>query len=352
MNRQKQSIPFLASLLLCLIAAPPAPAQESVEVPQLLQGDVHIFYLTIDSLEVLTADIQQRSQGILQALKLLQQKLALLPKGSKAYRLERRRYEEKFSQYLADKYRTLSGMQDLRMQTLATVEQILARLNTDEGAEMETLRTQVQESLRTNADHITQAKLEMLQVLESLGRHDLGDEERLQLNMKLQQLQSDRLALYQQNEQRLSALMAAASTENGELPAMQAALRQISETLRGGFGWIETELDYIGLYAEYRKKWLQIDKKLVEVSGLADRFRQVVEKMNKNSRLLRDVEQFDQQLMAGQNGRTILPAIPPMQWPGRPASPATVHLLSPAQIDSMRRALQTQLNRRTDRANR
>src|SRR3990172_8690680 len=50
-------------------------AQESVDVPQLLQKNVHAFKLTIDSLESITTDIKLHTKDVIQDLKAIQKKM-------------------------------------------------------------------------------------------------------------------------------------------------------------------------------------------------------------------------------------------------------------------------------------
>lgn len=333
----------LAISLIFILTTEPARAQESVEVPQLLQKDVHAFKLTVDSLKNLTENIRAHTKAVASELQLLQKKLQLLPKGSKRYRLQRRRYEEKFSAYLAQKYAMLRDMQNLRLRTLGALENILQQLQDPDDSAVTAWREKMSEELRRNEDRIAQTRLEMLQILAELKKPDQTDAARIRLSRQFQSLQNNRLALYLENKTRLARLMQEAGQNTGELPQVRNALLTIRDNLQSGFEWIETEMAYINLYAEHRKNRLAIDARLVEVTGLIDRFREIITQINGSSELLRDVERFERQLRPADNAASSLPTIPPLKWPGQPETSSGKKMLTPTDADSLRRLIEAQL---------
>ncbi|KAA3613951.1 MAG: hypothetical protein DWQ05_16900 [Calditrichaeota bacterium] len=332
-------------LCLCLLFIFTAnlAAQESVDVPQQLQDDVREVYLTFDSLKSLSKDIRTQTQGLLKEVQRLQRQLALQKKGSRNYKVYRRQYEVKLAEYLAYKHDTLQDMQELRLKTIDALERILASLNQQDGGETRALQEKINKQLRQNEERIVQVKLEMLELLNELDDKELGETERSDITRKYYQLQNNRLALYQQHKTRFSQLLTVASSDNSHLPLMRKSLVGIHETLRYGFDWIEIEKAYIELYAGHRQQWLKTDQKLTEVSGLMEQFGELIEAINGSSSLLRDVEQFDKQVTADDDSQVFLPTLPELQWPGRPEQVTHSQPLSPAMIDSLKHAIESEL---------
>jgi hypothetical protein len=329
-------------LALCLFFAAQAWPQESVEVPQLLQENVRAFNLTIDSLTTLTAGIQTLAELTGRQLAVMKLRLETLPPGSRSYYLERRRYEEKLSEFLSRKHDTLAEMQAMRTQTLAHLESILNRMQGSDSARVKPMRERIREQIRRNDERLAQTRLELLQLLSQLKKPGLPPEESLALTRKLQRIRSDRQALYAANQKRFAALLASASLQNQELPGVYITLRGMWEGLQSGFDWIEAEMEYTQLFAEHRKSWLGIDAQLLEVSGLIERFREAVAKINAGSAVLKDMEQYEQLLHDASNGKSLLPEIPVLNWPGKPGALEITRPLSPAEIDSLEAVISKQ----------
>lgn len=346
---RKPSLPLLMLTCLLLSLPPALRAQESVDVPQILQKDVHSFYLTIDSLQTLTENIEARTRTMTQELQMIEQKMALTPVNTRAYLLERRRYEEKLSQHLAERYETLEEIQALRLKTIAHLEEILSRLQATDGTANNALLDKIRDQIRQNNQRVTQTRGELLQVLADLKKPELSPDAALHLNRKFQRLQNERLALYLQNQKRLANLHARASQNDGEMPGVQQSLRTMWENLHNGFAWIESEMDYISVYADWRKNWLTLDARLLEVSGLVDRFRDVVKKINNSNKLLKDIEQYELPISADSNGNSLLPEMPTLHWPGQPPLPDRNHVMTPAEIDSIQRVLQQEIKKANEK---
>lgn len=338
----KQRILMLITIMVCANSTI-AFAQKSVAVPQILQKDVHAFKLTIDSLNVLSQDLHNKANAVLKDLQIIQEKKTLLTPGSRSYLLEKRRYEEKLSEYMAQKYSTLQEMQTLRLNTLASLDKIVDNLKDTRNVDSDALQNGIEEQIRLNKDRMTTIRLQMVRILDELKKKELSPELRSQLNKKFYQLRHERLALYDQYAQRLSQLLRSARRQNDELPAVLGALSVMQETLRDGFDWIESEMAYISLYAEHRQSRIAIDEKLLEVVDLVDRFNEFIEELNQSSTLLRQVEGFAEDSNTMTNGASLLPKISPLKWPGQPQSTGGGALLSEAQIDSLRDELRKQL---------
>lgn len=346
LTMMKEKLPFAFCCLLFLCSA--VRPQESVDVPQMLQENVRAFNLTIDSLTTLTAGIQTEAEIVGRQLAAIRQHLDLLPAGSRTYYLERRRYEEKLSDFLVRKYDTLAEMQAMRTQTLAHLESILNRMQGSDSSRVKPMREKIREQIRRNDERLARTRIELLQILSQLKKPDLPQAESLVLTRQLQRLRGDRQALYEANQKRLAALLASASRQNEELPAVHHALRAMWENLQSGFDWIEAEMNYTQLFAEQRKSWLSLDAQLLEVSGLIERFRDAVSRLNAGSARLQEMEQYEQFLQSSTNGKTpdgssLLPEIPALNWPGKPSGLDLSRPLTPAEIDSLRRLLEQQM---------
>lgn len=323
---------FLAVLLL---AAANAWPQESVQVPQILQENVRAFNLTMDSLGTLTADLYTLAETSALELEGLRQKLALTPPGSRAYLLERRRFEEKYAAFLASKYQTLAEMQALRQQTLAQLESIVNRMQKGDSSGAKLVREKIREEIRANDDRLARTRIEMLQIVSKLKRSEVPAEERRRLSQRLERLRRDQLVLYQTNQNRLAALLETTGQQNEDWPAMQNSVRTMWENLQSGFAWIDAEMAYTRLFADYRRNWLAIDAQLLEVTGLVERFREAVSRMNASSGLLEQMEGYARVLHPEQNGRLVLPEIPALKWPGHSQGITLDRELSSAEIDSL-----------------
>ena len=343
LTRLKKKLPLAFCLLLFLAAV--AQAQESVDVPQLLQENVRAFNLTIDSLTTLTQSIQTEAEIVGRQLAVIRQRLDLLPFGSRSYYLERRRYEEKLSAFLARKQDALAEMQALRTQTLAHLETILNRMQGSDSLRVQPLREKIREQIRRNDERLARTRLELLQILSQLKNEKLPQDESLALTRKLQRLRSDRQALYEANQKRLAVLLASASRQNEEVPQVYHALRTMWENLQSGFDWIDAEMGYTQLFAEQRQSWLSLDAQLLEVSGLIERFRDAVARLNAGSTRLKEMETHEQFLHAAPDGKNLLPAIPVLNWPGKPGGAEITRPLTAAEIDSLRRELERDLQK-------
>ncbi len=337
----KKSLPL--ALCLSLIFAAVARPQESVDVPQILQENVRAFNLTIDSLTTLTQGIQTEAEIVGRQLAVIRQRLDMLPFGSRSYYLERRRYEEKLSDFLGRKYNALAEMQAMRTQTLANLESILNRMQGNDSLRVKPMRERIREQIRRNDERLARTRLELLQILSQLKKPNSPPEESLALTRKLQRLRGDRQALYEANQKRLAALLTSAGQQNAELPGVYNSLRTMWENLQSGFDWIDAEMNYTQLFAEHRKSWLSIDAQLLEVSGLIERFREAVSRINAGSSMLKEMEQYEQFLHPPANGKALLPEIPILNWPGKPNGLDLTRPLTPAEIDSLRQLIENQL---------
>ena len=338
----KSKIRRLAALAL-LAFVPGSLAQESVDVPQLLQQNVHAFKLTIDSLETLTADMRDHTRSSMRELKAMQQRLAMMPRGSRRFNLLHKEYEEKLSEYWARKYDMLRNMEDLRQRTLTTVDRVLDQLQvTDTGADQTAIQDVLEEVRRTE-DRISQTRLEMLQILDALENPGASSVARERLMRKFKLLQSDNLAWYKAHRQRLDRLNQLVRQPNAELPAMQAALHTMRDDLQSRYVWVETEIEYIRLYASYRRQWLDIDARVLEVSGMVERFSEMVQQLNASGELAQAVEDFEHELRASPDTLARFLELPPLNWPGRPATNGKTTPFTKTEIDSLRKALQQEL---------
>lgn len=343
MRSSKKWCPIALALCLALGHNPSAAsAQESVNVPQLLQQDVHSFNLTIDSLKTLTANIEVITSRTLRELQAIQQKMHLLQPGSRAYQVEARRLEKKLSAYLAQKYTALMEMQNLRLETLQHLEKILAHLQMPENRQNEALAAEIRENIRQNEERITQAQIEILGILTTLEKPDVPQDEVLRLNRKLQLVQNNQLALYQQNRARFADLLALANQRDQELPALQNAIATMQESLLRGFEWIETEMTFIDLYTSYRKNRLDVQARLIEAGGLLEKFREAIEQINSSNRTLQGIEYFEKMLSNGAGATNHLPSLPELYWPGQPQR-SSKQPLTASEIDSLRQAIEQQL---------
>jgi hypothetical protein len=321
-------------------------SQESVDVPQVLQENVRSFNLTMDSLRTLTEGIQAQAEIVARQLGAIRRRMDMLPPGSRSYYLERRRYEEKLSDFLAQKQATLAEMQTMRTQTLAHLESILNRMQGSDSASVKPVRERIREQVRRNDERLAQTRIELLQILSQLKKPNLPPDDALRLTRKVRRLRADRQALYEANQKRLAVLLDSAGRQNEELPEVHAALRAMWENLQSGFDWIDAEMAYTQLFAEHRKNWLAIDAQLLEVSGLIERFRGAVAQINAGSAVLKEMEQFLQQvLVSSSNGRSLLPEIPALEWPGKPADAEADRALSTAEIDSLERLIEEQMQK-------
>jgi hypothetical protein len=335
---------MIKMLCLLLFLAAAAQSQESVDVPQILQENVRAFNLTMDSLQTLTADLQTLAEATALQLQAIRQKIEITPPGMRAWHLERRRYEEKYADFLAKKYATLAEMQARRRQTLAQLESILDRMQKEDSTSARPVREKIRAEISQNHDRLAQTRVEMLQLLARLKKPETPADEKLRLSRRLRRLRSDQLALYEVNRDRLAELLATAGQQNQDLPGVQAALRIMWENLQTGFAWIDAEMAYTRLFADYRKNWLGIDAQLLEVSGLVDRFREAVQRMNASSGQLQELERLGKWLQPTPDGRPtggalLLPEIPGLKWPGHPGGEEAATELSPAEIDSLERLL-------------
>jgi hypothetical protein len=62
------------------------------------------------------------------------------------------------------------------------------------------------------------------------------------------------------------------------------------KNLQSAFAWIEPEIAYTRLIVDYRKNWLALTARLLEVSGVVDRFRDAVQRVNGGGSLLLEME--------------------------------------------------------------
>lgn len=334
---------FLLPVLTLLVLAGAARPQESVEVPQILQENVRAFNLTMDSLRTLTEDLRTLAATTALELQSLRQKMEVTPSSTRAYHLERRRFEEKYSGFLAKKYETLAEMQALRQQTLSHLETILDRMQKEDSTSARPLREKIREEIRRNNERLAATRLEMLQLVSRLKKPGLSPDEKARLSRRLRRLHGDQLALFAANQNRLADLHGTAGQQNQDLPGVQTALRTMWENLQSGFAWIDAEMAYTRLFVDYRKNWLAIDAQLLEVSGLVDRFREAVQRMNASSGLLQEMESLGRWLHPTPDGRLLLPEIPGLKWPGHPGGDDVATELSPAEIDSLERLLKQEL---------
>ncbi|HEX9654132.1 MAG TPA: hypothetical protein VGA99_10500, partial [bacterium] len=211
--------------LMVLIYAVATSAQESVDVPQLLQDNVHAFKLTIDSLETLTTGIRSHSQTAMQELRGIVQRMNLLPhKHSRRYRLLHKEYEEKLAEYWARKYAILQEMEDVRLRTLAALDNVLGQLQATNSNSDATMVGDVLEEVRRTEDRISQTRLEMLQVLGAMEKPNVTAQQMDRLSRRLSLLQHENLALYINHRHRLNELNELVKQPSVELPAMQEAL--------------------------------------------------------------------------------------------------------------------------------
>ena len=334
---------ILLALPLLFYLATSAQSQESVEVPQVLQRDVHSFNLTIDSLKTLTQNISKQTEAITRELELIKQNIELMPRNSRRRRLERWKFEEKLSDFFIQRYATLEEMQNLRLTTLSHLEGILDQLEKNDDSAFKNMRGNIREELRKNNEKMAQAKLEMVQILGQLQKNNQSEAEILRLNEKYRRLQSDRVQLYRMNQLRLQQLLAMADQKNEELPAVQKALRGMWEYLQSGFDWIDAEMIYLQLYSDYRKSQLNIDAQLIEVYGSVERFREAVDQINESNEALSEIERFQKLLEPDKESDFSLPEVPPVRWRGGLNERVRNRALTPAEIDSLKNALEQEL---------
>ncbi len=341
----KMMLTSLTLVLIAVLLAHPdvSNGQESVDVPRLLQKNVRAFKLTVDSLQTLTSDVRQHTRSVMQELRTMQQKMELLPKNSRAYRLQYKEYEQRLSEYWARKHAMLQSMEVMRQRTLRALDNVLNHLQSPDPKSDAALVEQVLEEVRKTEDRIAQTRLEMLQILQALEKPDIRRQEKQRLTRKFHLLQNDNLALYQAHHQRLNELNTLVQQPNSELPAVQQALLMIRDDLQSRYVWVVAELAYLDLYARYRAKWLDIDSRLVEVSGMVERFGDMVRQLNANRDLIQEVEDFERQLRPVPDGASTLAKLPPLQWPGKPEQESEIHEFTQIEIDSLRQKLQREL---------
>jgi hypothetical protein len=340
MNKKSFPLSFII-LFLCLRSS---SAQESVDVPQLLQENVHAFKLTIDSLETLTTGIRSHSQTAMQELRGILQRMQLLPdKHSRHYRLLHKEYEDKLAEYWARKYALLQEMEDVRLRTVSALDNVISHLQSTNTSSDASMIQDVLEEVRRTEDRISQTRLEMLRVLEAMEKSNLSKQQMDRLLRRLHLLENENLALYLRHRQRLSSLNELVRQPNVELPAMQEALLTMRDDLQSRYAWVETEMVYMQLYARHRQKWLDVDSRLVEISGMVQRFRDMVGRLNADREFTEEIEDFEKQLRMPPDTLTPLLELPPLQWQGRPDVEINTTPLTAAQIDSFRKAIQRDL---------
>ena len=334
---------FLASLSLACLAI----GQESVQVPQVLQRNVFAFKLSVDSLEAISSDLYTNTAQAMQQLRIMQRKMQLLPGKSRAYQLHHKQYEQKLSEYWARKYTMLQQMQDLRMRTLTSLDHVLRELESTDSKTDKKLAGQVQDEIRRMADRMSQARLEMLQILDTLKKDNRTFEEKKRLTRRFYLLKNDNLALWETHRARLAELHELSAQPNRRLPAMLQSLLAVRDDLESRYGWVETEMVYLNLYATYRRQWLEVDSKLLEVTDLTNRFSDLVNNLNRDQEQITEVEGFERELRSGADSTGLFVDLPPLQWPGKPEHAEEYGALTPGVIDSLRNVLERDLSATT-----
>lgn len=276
---------------------------------QILQENERACNMTVDALETLTGDLRALAGTTAWELQAIRETMALTPPGTRARQLARRRFEEKFSEFFAKKYALLAEMQTRRRQTLSQLESALGRLQNENGAANRPLREKAREEIRRNNERLAEIRLELAPLLARWKEDGQATEERSALARRIRALRSEQLALYAANQNRLSDLLDGNGQHDHDLSGVQSALRTMWKNLQNGFAWIDPEIAYTRLIVDYRKNWLAITARLLEASGLVDRFRDAVQRMNGSSSLLLEMEPMALPLLPSPDGR------PGLKWP-------------------------------------
>ena len=173
-----QTNKFRRAVLLVFFLPFAVAAQESVDVPQILQNDVRAFKLTMDSLSALTENVHDQTRRAMNALKIVEQKMALKKDDFRAFHLEKRQFEQIYADYLDGKYQTLKEMEGLRLQTLDKLENMLTRFPKQEDFGATVMQNKISEQIRRTEDLVAQTRIEMLQILEKLQQEAIEPDER------------------------------------------------------------------------------------------------------------------------------------------------------------------------------
>lgn len=341
----QSKINMLAFLLISALAsvATQALAQESVAVPQRLRQDVRAFRLSMGSLDSLQKDLHKQNEAVMRELKVIQQQMELVPRGSRSYHLYRSKYEAKLSQYWAGKHAMLQEMQTLRRRTLTSLNHVLMHLQTPGGQADAKFQQNLQSAMRAADDKIAATQLQMLQILDKLKDSPLSFEERHRLTRKFQILQNEGLRLQEMHRRRIARLQKKAGTPDRMMPAARQALLLIKDDLENRYDWIETEISYLQLHAELRRKQLETDEKMVELSGLMEEFSRMVNDANSKGSLMAEIEGFENELRSVPDTTALVQTLPGIEWPGKKMFPVDIKEFSPAQIDSLQAAIQARL---------
>jgi hypothetical protein len=291
---------------------------------QSLQENERACNMTVDALETLTGDLRTLAGTAAVELQAIREAMALALPGTPSRQLQRRRFEEKFSEFFARKYALLAEMQARRRQTLAQLESALDRLQRENGAVHRPWREKAREEIRRNNERLAEIRLELAPLLARWKDNGQAAEERSALARRIRALRSEQLALYEANQSRLSAWLDGNGEHDDDLSGVRNALRAMWKNLQSAFAWIDPELAYTRLIVDYRKNWLALTARLLEVSGVVDRFRDTVQRLNGGSSLLLEMEpMLAPPLLAPPDSR------PGLKWPE--ATPQ----FSPAEADPL-----------------
>ena len=290
---------------------------------QTVQENERTYNMTVDALETLAGDLRALAGASALELQAIREAMALAVPGTPSRQLHRRRFEEKFSEFFAKKYALLAEMQTRRRQTLLQLESALDRLPQENGAVSRPRREKAREEIRRHNERLAEIRLELAPLLARWKDGSQNAEDRNALARQIRGLRSEQLALYEANQNRLSDLLDGNSDHEPEHSGLQNALRTMWKNLQSAFAWIDPEIAYTRLILDYRKNWLAITTRLLEVSGMVDRFRDTVQRMNGANSLLLEMEPMTLALPAATEAR------PGLKW----SEPATS--FAPAEADSL-----------------
>lgn len=292
---------------------------------QILQENERACNSTVDALETLTGDLRALAGATALELQASRETMALAPPGTRARQLERRRFEEKFSEFLAQKYALLAEMQTRRRQTLSQLEAALDRVQNENGAANRPWREKAREEIRRDNERLAEIRLELTPLLARWKEDGQAAEERSALARRIRALRSEQLALYAASQNRLSGLLDGNGQHEHDLSGVRNALRAMWKNLQSAFAWLDPEIAYTRLIVDYRKNCLAITARLLEASGLVDRFRDAVQRMNGGSSLLLEMEPMTLPILPAPDGR------PGLKWPEAATgfAPAEADLLEP-----------------------
>jgi hypothetical protein len=158
---------------------------------QTLQENERAYNTTMDALESLTEDLRALAGATALELQAIRETIALALPGTPSRQLQRRRFEEKFSEFWAKKYAVLAEMQTQRRHTLSQLEAALDRLSKENGAASWPLREKVRDEVRRHNERLAEIRLELNPLLARWKESGQTTEERNTLSRRIQSLRSE-----------------------------------------------------------------------------------------------------------------------------------------------------------------